>query len=740
MPYTVFPLFGIFHDAEGVARCLCGDLECKSSPGKHPAYPYGSLEAGQQIRGPHGHGIATGWKSGIFVLDTDGPEADARFRALGPIPDTFTVKTPSGGRHYYFVWPGFPVRNSVGEFDWSAEVDGFDADTGKKRSTKIDVRGDGGFVVAPGSPHKSGRPYEVEINVAPVAAPAFLLEWAGLRGRDVSTDLEGSWVPIPVDVNTDLGKKRVELGRDACATMDASIAGQNGSSRLWQLAIRLVRDLELPLEVASDLVLEVFNPRCEPPWSPQEVWHKLTDARDKSDKMPGNVTDINLRERLKPEVVTTPTGDTYECTLKSIGNLATSTPTFGKVVEILSGSVTSWDGVLCYDEFRDRIVARAPKDGGPRPIRLEAEKTCFVDRDVSAIRKWFECLAGFKVSKENAWDAAVAVARDNSFHPVKDYLASLPPEPTATLDRAAHIFFGSTDPLDAVLMRKFMVGAVRRILRPGEKMDTMLVLVGAQGAGKSTFVPALFGEEFTSEDLADIRTKDAMIGLAGKWAIEVAELDKLLRTDPETVKAFVTRCVDPYRAPYERVSTDHPRQCVYVGTSNKDDFLRDPTGERRYWIIDVRKSGGVDLEAVRAWRDRMWSAAYALAKRDKYEVPHWLTNEEAASLAVRAAMFKGEDGWTTAIATFCTGRNTVKTEDIFKALGGTPDRLDRKSINRITDALRELGCVRTIEAEGRVRVRCWQVPAHLATAEVNEHEAYRRAGEALINTMKNGMQ
>jgi predicted P-loop ATPase len=80
-------------------------------------------------------------------------------------------------------------------------------------------------------------------------------------------------------------------------------------------------------------------------------------------------------------------------------------------------------------------------------------------------------------------------------------------------------------------------------------MDTMLVLVGPQGALKSTFVPSLFGRDFTSEDLADLKSKDAMIGLAGKWAIEVAELDKILRTDPETVKAFISRCVDPYRAP-----------------------------------------------------------------------------------------------------------------------------------------------------------------------------------------------
>lgn len=721
MRYTVFPLYGINPATEEEeATCQCSDPDC-NRVGKHPSVLWSKLVAGEQIRAPRscGHGIVTGQKSGIFVVDTDGWEADEALREAYEMPDTFTVATPSGGRHYYFKWPGFFVKNSVGQL-----------------LPNVDIRGDGGFVVAPGSPHKSGTSYRTEYDDPVIAdAPEWLIRWPGLKGRAPSEGSDNA--PFPVDVTTDVGKKRVELGKAACLEMPA-VADDSAGTPLLRVAIRLVRTLELPLDVAHELIANIYNPRCVKadgvtpyPWSDKEIDHKLLDARDKSTVPCGDVSPFDLNEALKPKKVHI-AGATYECDLKSVCTVVPAATTFGNVCSILSGNIESWDGVLAYDAFRDRIVALPPKAGGPRPIKLEAEKTCFVDRDVSSIRKWFECVGGLKVSKENAWDAAISVARDNAFHPVKDYLDSLPAPETGMLHRAAELFFGTKDPLDSVLVSKFMIGAVRRILNPGEKMDTMLVLVGHQGAGKSTFVPALFGKEFTSEDLADIKSKDAMIGLAGKWAIEVAELDKMLRTDPETVKAFVSRCVDPYRAPYERVSTDHPRQCVYVGTTNRDDFLRDPTGERRYWIVDVRKTGGVNLPVVRALRDTMWADAYRLAKLDKDETPHWLTEVEARTLATRCSIFKGEDGWGAVVAEYCTGRTTVRTLDIYKYLGGTTEKVEGRHEKRITDILRELGCVRIVSAVGSQRIRAWAVPDALSAAKVPEKEVARREGAAIL--------
>lgn len=719
MPYTVFPLHALTLDGS----CACYEGAACNRPGKHPAIKWGDLSPGAQVRGPAGHGIVTGWKSGVFVVDTDGPEAEAAYVAAHPEGlDTFTVATPSGGKHRYYAWPGFPVKNSIGEL-----------------APKVDVRGDGGFVVAPGSPHRSGRSYTVEKNAPVATAPAWLVAWPGLKGR-ATVEGEGTWRPFPVDLSTKLGQTRLGMGREACETLPASVQGESGSAALWHLSLRLVRDLELPLEAAAELVATVYNPRCDPPWAPHEIAHKLEDARDKSDRMPGDVTPIDLgrvvehetKETSKRRKAKTP-GHRYPVSLASVSAMTPGKTTCGKVLDILS-NVPDWEGVLAYDEFRDRITAVDP------PIKLEAERTCFAERDVTSVRKWFEVAAGLVVAKDVAWDAVIGVAHENKFHPVREYLSGLPAGNPDDLAHAARMFFGSSDALDATLVRKFMVGAVRRVLNPGEKLDTMLVLVGDQGAFKSSFVGALFGDEFTSEDLADLKSKDAMIGLAGKWAIEVAELDKILRQDCETVKAFISRRVDPYRAPYERVSTDHPRQCVYVGTTNKDDFLRDPTGERRYWIVDLRKTGcgTADLEAVAKWRDRLWASAYAVALLPKKDEPHWLTADEAATLRARASFYKGEDGWHDAITTYCTGRDFVTVDGVFKALGGSTDKLDRKQTNRITDILRELGCHKDVKGPERARVRGWRVSEDLRRAEVPPDEANRRAGADIVSDIMKG--
>ncbi len=725
MPLTLFPLHGVTSD--GSCACPLGPA-CDSTPGKHPSIFWRGLEPGQQVRGGAGHGLATGAKSGLFVLDVDvkpatgdRPAIDgfASLARLGDLPDTYTVLSPSGSKHFYFKHPGKPIRNSVGQL-----------------GPGLDIRGDGGFVVMAGSPHALGGLYKEEARVPIAEAPEWLLAWPGLYGRE---RIEGcASAPRPVDLSTTEGRRRLRLGVEACATYPASIEGRDGSGALWNLAVRLVRELELPLDVASEIVTETFNVRClakdgrSPfPWTQEQIEHKLEDARDGSDRPTGIAPkgwDLGAEAR-KP----TPAPPTkrrqkdpahvHPFHLGDISNVPATKTTLGHVIEVLSGSVPEWAGVLQYDEFRDRIVAIDP------PIPLQAERTCFAEHDVTSVRAWFELAMGRTVSKDMAWDATIAIARQNGFHPVREYLEGLPAGDPTDLDQAAKVFFGSDDPLDRVLVRKFMLGAVRRILNPGEKVDTMLVLVGPQGKGKSTFVQHLFTPAFSSEDLSDIRGKDAMIGLAGKWAIEVAELDRILRQDPETVKAFLSRCVDPYRAPYERVSTDHPRQCVYVGTTNKDDFLRDPTGERRYWIVKISQ---VLVDAVLEWRDRMWASAYALANVSKKEEPHWLTEEEGEALKARCAAYKGEDGWLDTIEAYCTGRDFVRVEELWKHLGGTVDQLDKGKVHKITDILRELGCEKALSGGKRNRTRGWSVPACLASELPSEKEDARRKGADLL--------
>jgi P4 family phage/plasmid primase-like protien len=295
--YTVFPLHGIHPDG----TCKCFEGAACTRTGKHPAIRWSKLSPGEVVRAEAGagHGIVTGAKSGIFVVDTDTAEADARFREwLGePALETYTVRTPKGARHYYFVHPGFPVACSVGKL-LVRDDDPIDPRTGK-RTSKIDVRGDGGIVVMAGSPHASGGTYAVEKNVAPARAPEKLLAWPELRGVLREIGEAGENAPHPVDLDSDVGRERFEMGREACATFEPAIAGAGGSGALWSLALHLVRTLELPIDTCRDLVRDLYNPRCVPAWSEAEILHKLEDARDKSDLFPGDVHPIDPKKLTK---------------------------------------------------------------------------------------------------------------------------------------------------------------------------------------------------------------------------------------------------------------------------------------------------------------------------------------------------------------------------------------------------------------------------------------------------------
>jgi putative DNA primase/helicase len=362
--------------------------------------------------------------------------------------------------------------------------------------------------------------------------------------------------------------------------------------------------------------------------------------------------------------------------------------------------------VLQYDEFRDRIYAVDP------PIRLDAERGGISDTDVIRVRSWFELVAGFTLSKDQAWDSIISAAKRNTYHPVREWLEGLAHTPGEFLDNAAAFMFGKADTLTATYVRKFLVGAVRRVLEPGTKMDTMLVLAGLQGAGKSTFVRTLFGEEWSSEDMPALDSKDAIEVLRGKWGIEVAELDKVLRADPETTKAFISRRVDTFRPSYGRSPEDRPRACVFVGTSNRDDFLKDATGSRRYWVVQC---DAPNLEWIKANRGALFAAALDLARRGEQ---HWLTSDEEAQRNERATTWEERDAWHEAIEDFLRGKETVTSEEVFKSLGGMREGFDRKALLRITDTLRRLGCEKTTLNDGERRIRKWVVPEALKGAKV----------------------
>lgn len=230
------------------------------------------------------------------------------------------------------------------------------------------------------------------------------------------------------------------------------------------------------------------------------------------------------------------------------------------------------------------------------------------DDDAILIRLWFAQKWGIEPSLNHVFEAMTAISIQNQFHPVRDYLGALEWDHTTRLDSALFKFFeahGEKEYL-AQVFRKFMVGAVARIMNPGVKFDWMLILEGAQGVGKSSFPKILAGEQWFVDWLPNLADKDAALGLQGIWFYEMGELSNLRRSEIEAVKGFVTRQIDKVRPPYGRKVMEIPRQCVFMGTTNKDEYLKDETGNRRFKPVVV---GQLNFKELEKERDQLFAEA-----------------------------------------------------------------------------------------------------------------------------------
>ena len=222
---------------------------------------------------------------------------------------------------------------------------------------------------------------------------------------------------------------------------------------------------------------------------------------------------------------------------------------------------------------------------------------------------------GWKIEKGPARDALLYAARLNSYHPIKEYLKHLEVnaeiEPV-DLSNLATTYLGTADPLYDAMLAATLIGAVSRVLRPGCKFDTCTVLRGAQGIFKSTFWKALASPAWFCDTPND--DKDLKLAIQTCWIYELAELEtKTGNKEAGAIKALLSSPEDSFRVPYGGGIEDHPRPSIFVGSCNRSDFLRDETGSRRFWVIDLPhdpdRGQQIDIAKVRGHRDRIWKAA-----------------------------------------------------------------------------------------------------------------------------------
>lgn len=235
----------------------------------------------------------------------------------------------------------------------------------------------------------------------------------------------------------------------------------------------------------------------------------------------------------------------------------------------------------------------------------------WTDMDDANLRAYLERVYGL-TGKERINDALSAVFADNQRHPIEEYLRGLTWDGVPRLDKLIIDYIGAEDTLLTRMMtRKIFTAAVARVMHPGTKFDYCLIMSGGEGIGKSTLLSTMGGDWF-SDSIVTTEGKEGMESLRGAWIIELAELASIKRSDVEQVKNFLSKREDVYRQAYGKRVQPYPRQCVFFGTTNEDDFLKGDTGNRRFWVVrvDASKCSFKDpFKAIREDRDQLWAEA-----------------------------------------------------------------------------------------------------------------------------------
>lgn len=334
---------------------------------------------------------------------------------------------------------------------------------------------------------------------------------------------------------------------------------------------------------------------------------------------------------------------------------------------------------LRYDDFRGWPLIEGLEGYGPS-----------LD-DHAARRLWLAVdeTFGFRPRRDFFDEVVSDLCYQNRFHPVRDFLDSLDWDGVDRLDGWLAKYGGAEDtPYVAAVGALVLVAAVRRVRRPGSKFDELLVLEGAQGLQKSTALEALAinSDWFTDSVPLNARDKEMIEGHSGKWICEIADLQGLTKAEIERVKAVLSRKVDRARLAYGRLPVEVARQCIFVGTTNGEKYLSDPTGNRRFWPVHV---GQFDLETLTADRDQLWAEAAAReAAGASIRLDESLWAEAAKEQAKRAV----DNPFAEPLANAIGDRDGVLfVTDAYDLLGIPPKQRSQFDAVRLGEAMRSLG-------------------------------------------------
>ena len=327
--------------------------------------------------------------------------------------------------------------------------------------------------------------------------------------------------------------------------------------------------------------------------------------------------------------------------------------------------------------------------------------------------------------KAKAADVFREVATENAFNPVKTYLEVVEKNASPiSLDNLSSRYFGTSNKLYDVFLKRTLIAAVARTYEPGCKNDTALVLQGGQGIKKSTFLRVLGGDWF-DDSMGDGRSKDDLIILHKCWIQEWGEIERVFgKRQAGELKAFITRQKDTFRQPYGMTALECARRSIIVGSVNDSQFLVDPTGNRRYWVIPIAVKR-INIKQLKQERDRIWAAA---VKAYRHGEQWWLTDEEEKLSNANNQKFQIVDEWESAISNYLSELTQVSiTEILTSVFDYELGKIDRSSQMRVGTILTNMGWKKVGQKQHQgLRQVVWQptipLPPPQGIAEVLQPE------------------
>ena len=616
--------------------------------------------------------------------------------------DTLEIRTTNDGTHLIYSRP---------ERDRATRVN--------LEELPIDIKAVGGLAVAPGSVVE-GRFYTLVADRSVKPAPAHLvgrIPQARDRGQKTGTAL--------VDLDR---PSTIEWATRLVQSYAPALKGGRGIA-CYRLAA-LLRDYGLSADTAARLIDEFWSPRCDPAF-PAE------DGRDEDGPVEGSLTAVaHAYEHAQND----PGAKSAEATLSGVklrsappapppaagmavgGNGLQLASPVKPVLDLMftdkGALIPNQANGLTIVRNRHRFANRYRYNEFSATPEIYPDATPIDDVEVAQVQEYFQREEGMpRIGQQLIREVLLQRAYETRHHPVKDYLGRCREEwdGKPRLSTWMHTYLGAEQSdYTAAVGTMWTISAVARIFRPGCKADHALVLPGAQGSFKST-VPAILGDEWFSDNVGDIKSKDASILVRDRWIIEIGELAAVNR-DLETVKAWMTRTHENFRPPFGRLPVKEPRQCVFIATTNAATFLRDPTGNRRWWPVSVdeidttalaRDRGQLFGEAVhlldagQPWWPQQAFERDVIAPRqeERFEVDAWEDPILAALHDLAQRPRSGPTPWPRA-------RTTVP--DIARlALGLTTDRLDTSPTRRIAAILSRAGWKPGRTESGRF----WELPS-----------------------------